>query len=270
MKKIIIIIGLLLLTISSCSTDETDIPTKENSKPLLKTIEVINTTNGSTTVFTYNGYKIIQVTSNLYIGVYKIIYTYTGDYITKEDGYINDQLIVSTEYTYESNKLKTVIYKDTNSGTIFPAMNQNKLVYTYQPDNTVDIGIYSYSLNNWELVAPYPKMKIYFKDGNIVKREKFNTDGMISSTIIYEYDTKPNKYANIIGFDKLFFTGSFTNNFNRHFNIQDLNNVNNIIRNESDTYKYNYNSDGFPIEQINTYFSSPSRSPIGEKKYTYY
>lgn len=69
-----------MLTITSYSTDETDIPIKENSKPLLKTIEVINTTNGSTTAFNYNGYKIIQVvTSNLYIGVYKIIYTYKSN-----------------------------------------------------------------------------------------------------------------------------------------------------------------------------------------------
>jgi hypothetical protein len=264
MNKLIFLIGALLLAVTSCSENKTEAPTKE--KPLLKTIQEINPSNGTTTTFTYEGDKITQASAGLYMGVYKIIYTYTGDLITQEDGYINNVLYVSTEYTYENSKLKTVIYKETNSGTISPAMNLNKLVYTYVSENSVDIDIYTYSNNNWELRTPFSKVKIYFSGGNIIKREQFNANGGVSS-IVYEYDNSLNIYKNIMGFDKLFFTSSFTNTFNRHFNIHDISNTNNIIHTESDHYKYNYNSDGYPVEKHSYYTDT---AYLVEKIYSYY
>ena len=270
MKKITNLFGLiLLLGILSCSKNEITKPL-EIAKPLLKTIEEINPSNGSTVNFTYDGYRIKEASiTSINAGLYKNIYTYTGDLITQEDGYLNEMLLTSTLYTYENNKLKTTIYKETNSGTIIPAYNFNKLVYTYESENIVSVESYTYSKNNWELIQPYYKVKIYFSGGNIIKREYLNSDGLVTHTESYEYDNKNNIYKNILGLDKLFFLDSFSNVMNRHLDIQDVNNANNLTRIHLSGvhYDYNYNSEGYPIEKLNYYYDVKY---IIEKKYTYY
>lgn len=266
MNKLKYLVVALLLVITSCSQNGTSEPIKENKKPLLKSIDEINPSSGLSTTFTYDGFKIKDATTiGINVGQFKIKYTYTDDLITQEDGYINDILFVSNEYTYENNKLKTVIFKNTNSATIFPPINDTKLIYNYISDNLVDIDHYSYSNNNWE--PNHYITKIYLSGDNIIKRENVIPDGTIISTINYEYDNNPNIYKNITGFNKLFFNNSFTNNFNRHFNIQDISNANNVIHYESERYKYNTNLDGYPIEKLLYYSSSQY---LTEKKYTYY
>jgi hypothetical protein len=288
MNKLKTLIGALLI-FTSCSENVTqepiekpidkpiEEPIKENRLLLLKTIEEINPSSGLATTFTYEGFKIKDAsTMRINAGQYKINYTYTGDLITQEDGYANDILYFRTEYTYENNKLKTAIFKSTNSGTIFPPMNDTKLVYDYISENIVDINSYSYSNNNWQQSQFTTKVKIYFSNGNIIKRERINSVGNITATVDYEYDDNPNIYKNITGFDKLFFTNSFTNNFNRHFNIQDISNANNVIFfketingfvAEAERYKYAPNLDGYPNEKHH-YWSS--NQYLIEKKYAYY
>ena len=268
MNKFKYLIGALLLVITSCSENVTLEPIKEIKKPLLKSIDEISPSSGLSTTFTYDGFKIKDATTiGINVGQYKIKYTYTGDLITQEDGYINDILYVSNEYTYENNKLKTVVFKNTNSGTIFPPMNETKLIYNYISENLVDIDSYSYSNNNWTQSQYTPKTKVYLSGDNIIKRENINSDGNIISTANYEYDNNPNIYKNITGFNKLFFKNSFTNNFNRHFNIQDINNTNNVTYYGSERYKYNTNLDGYPNEKLRYWSSSQY---LIEKKYTYY
>jgi hypothetical protein len=268
MNKLKYLIGALLLVIASCSQNGTPDPIKEINKPLLKSIDEVNPSSGLSTTFTYDGFKIKDATTiGINVGQFKINYIYNGDLIAQEDGYINDILYVSNEYIYENNKLKTVIFKNTNSGTIFPPINDTKLIYNYISDNLVDIDHYSYSNNNWEPSQYITKTKIYLSGDNIIKREKLKSDGTIISTLNYEYDNNPNIYKNITGFNKLFFKDSFTNNFNRHFNIQDISNANNVTHYESERYKYNTNVNGYPIEKLLYYSSSQY---LIEKKYTYY
>jgi hypothetical protein len=279
MNKLIPLIGALLLILTSCSnneiTDQTDPPKestdppKENIKLLLKTIQEVTSSPDASTLFSYDGFKITEASANrLYVGIYKIKYTYTGDFITKDEGYLNDELYVSNEYTYEDNKLKTAIFKGSNG--LYAPLNETKLAYNYISENIVDIDIYSYSLalKVWYLSDPFPKVRLYFEDGNIVKREKFTADGEIYSTIIQEYDKNPNIYKNIIGFDKLFFTFSFQNVINRHLDIFDISNANNVIfSSESGRDKYNYNSAGYAIEKLHYY--DQTNTTI-QKQYTFY
>ncbi|MFH6997179.1 hypothetical protein ACHRVZ_04545 [Flavobacterium sp. FlaQc-57] len=290
MNKLTSLIGLLsLLIITSCSeneikesieTIEPKEPIKVNTTPLIQSILEINPSSGSSTTFTYDGFKIKEATTiGINVGVYKISYTYTGDLITQEDGYINNELYVSTAYTYENNKLKTAIFKNTNSGTIFPAMNQTKYIYNYTSENLVEIYIYNYSNNNWVLSDSSRRVKIYFDNGNIIKREKFNSKDIITSTLNYEYDTSPNIYKNITGFDKLYFTDSFENVFNRHFDIKDINNSKNVsffseqinsIFTETKRYSYDLNTDGYPKEKRHHYDNNNVTRYVIEKTYTYY
>lgn len=288
MNKLTAIIGVLLLIFTSCSENETKEPTeepteepakepaKENSKLLIKTIQEISPSSGLSTTFTYDGFKIKEAsTIGINVGQYKITYTYIGDLITQEDGYINDILYVSNEYTYENNKLKTAIFKNTNSGTIFPPMNETKLVYNYLPENIVEINSYTF-INNWQQSQFTPKVKVYFSGDNIIKRENINSDGKVTSVVDYKYDNTPNIYLNIIGFNKLFFKNDFTNNFNRHFFIQGISNANNLIHfkntingivAEAEHYGYNTNLDGYPKEKLSYYDSTRY---LVEKMYTYY
>lgn len=289
MNKLKPLIVLLLLIITSCSESETKEPietidptepVKENTKPLIKSITEINPSSGSVTTFNYNGFKIKEATTiGTNVGLLKITYSYTGDLITQQDGYVEDQLYVSTEYTYENNRLKTAIFKNTNSGTIFPAMNQTKYVYNYVSENLVEIYVYSYSNNDWIPTGSLPQVKIYFNNGNIIKREKFSSKGLLTSTHNYEYDNKPNIYNNIIGFDKLYFTDSFENVFNRHFDIKDINNSNNVtffteqinsIYTETKRYSYDLNTDGYPKEKRHHYDNNNIDRYLIEKTFTYY
>lgn len=289
MNKLKPLIVLLLLIITSCSESETKEPietidptepVKENTKPLIKSITEINPSSGAVTTFNYNGFKIKEATTiGTNVGLLKITYSYTGDLITQQDGYVEDQLYVSTEYTYENNRLKTATFKNTNSGTIFPAMNQTKYVYNYVSENLVEIYVYSYSNNDWIPTGSLPQVKIYFNNGNIIKRQKFSSKGLITSTHNYEYDNKPNIYNNIIGFDKLYFTDSFENVFNRHFDIKDINNSNNVtffteqinsIYTETKRYSYDLNKDGYPKEKRHHYDNNNIDRYLIEKTFTYY
>lgn len=289
MNKFKPLIVLLLLIITSCSENEIQEPVetidpkepvKENTKPLVKSILEINPSSGAVVTFVYNGFKIKETTTiGINVGLLKITYSYTGDLITQQDGYINDQLYVSTEYTYENNRLKTAVFKNTNSGTIFPAMNQTKYVYNYISENLTDIYIYTYSNNDWVLSDSPSRVKIYFENGNIIKREKFNSKGLLTSTLNYEYDTKPSIYKNITGFDKLYFTDSFENVFNRHFDIKDISNSNNVtffteqinsIYTETKRYSYDLNTDGYPKEKRHHYDNNNVTRYLIEKTFTYY
>ncbi len=286
MNKLKPLIVLLLLIITSCSENETketidpNEPVKENTKPLIKSITEINPSSGSVTTFTYNGFKIKEATTiGTNVGLLKITYSYTEDLITQQNGYVEDQLYFSTDYTYENNRLKTAIFKNTNSGTIFPAMNQTKYVYNYVSENLVEIYVYTYSNNDWVPTGSLPQVKIYFDNGNIIKRERFSSKGLITSTLNYEYDDKPNIYKNITGFDKLYFTDSFENVFNRHFDIKDINNSNNVtffteqmnsIYTETKRYSYDLNADGYPKEKRHHYDNNNVDRYLIEKTFTYY
>lgn len=278
MKKLKSLIGAILLVFISCSDNGTQESIQKNKKLLLKSIQEISPSSGLSTIFAYDGFKIKEVTTTgINVGPKKITYTYTGDLITQENEYIGDVLYFSNEYTYENNKLKTAIFKNTNSGSLLNLINETKLVYNYLPENIVEINKYSYSFNNgWEQSQFSPKVKVYFSGDNIIKREIMNSDGEIISILNYEYDNKPNIYKNIIGFNRLFFTNDYTNDFNRFFNIKNISNANNIIKykesingipTESEICEYTINLDGYPDEK-RVYWSNLQY--LVEQKYTYY
>ena len=274
MNKLILLLLSILLLNTSCSENENTTPTSiENSKPLPKTIEEVNTTNGSTTTFTYNDNKLLEIAGGgIYLDwVYKIVYTYTGDLITKEIGYLGNGIVYTTEYTYENDKLKTVLLTYDHS-------TPEKSVYTYESENVVKIETYttSYSIDIWQLAYNVPTVRINFNKGNILFRENLDKDGNVTSAISYEYDKNPNIFTNILGFDKLFFKNSYPNNFYRYFHIENINNVNNVtfykeyygaLAVSSDRVGFNYGTNSFPSEKLEYYNFDMSRV---DQIFTYY
>lgn len=168
--------------------------------------------------------------------------------------------------------------------SIYQEQDHNFLLHSHKPQAPARLAVpsrctYTYFNNDWVLSDSTSKVKIYFDNGNILKREKFNSQGSLTSTYNYEYDTKPSIYKNITGFDKLYFTDSFENVFNRHFDIKDISNSNNItfssekingIFTEANRYSYDLNTDGYPKEKRYHYNRSNEILYLIEKNYTYY
>ena len=106
MKKILALLCVFVLIISSCSGDEeTPIVTPtppENTNILVKKIIRKDENNNIISIsdFSYSGNKLLKITTN---GNYNI-YTYVGNLISKIEKYnSSDELIGSDEYFYNSS-----------------------------------------------------------------------------------------------------------------------------------------------------------------------
>ncbi len=219
MKKISLLLSIFALAIVSCSKDETPAPA-----PVLGVlptrIENISEEDGnSTNYFTYNGNKLVEVSSTRNSVIYKTVYTYNGDLIVKEESFNGSDLKGSDEYIYENNKIKTVLslYNQIDYQTNLPYVEKTKNEYTYNPDGTVLET--RFKLVNGTYVNQNNTNLYSIVGGNLTKRVSNNTytytysngSGTVtntsenSSTHTYEYDNKNSPFKNILGFNKIFF-----------------------------------------------------------------
>jgi hypothetical protein len=252
MKKIILTLASLFL-LNACSKDDssnTETTSTNNAPVLLKKIETKNPNTGTITrgEYTYDGIKIVQSTD----GIYKRVYTYTGNLITKIQVYTSSSTTAfeQTVFTYEGEKLKLVATTGTTFGT--PVNYKQKKEYTYNTDNSIsysDTTTYdSSSFGTMTLTG-----KLYYSNGNLIKREFESgdiTSGLNKSVITFEYDTKINPLKNILGFTNLLID-NFTNTNNilrvKFLSTTTLND--NTVNNPSiyQTYTYTYEKD-YPKE----------------------
>ena len=231
MKKLKLsrLVLLLTLTFLSCSKDGDSTP-DSSSLILPKKINYIENTSrdkiGKDTYFTYKGNKIV---SDLTDGRYKNVYTYTGDFITKVEGFDYAKLTSTEDYTYINGKLTSVTYKETS------ASYSTTTNFIYNSDGTV---LYSSNGNG--------KGKLTFKNGNLIEDASEN-----NGTESYEYDTKNNPFKNILGIAALLYNCKECGPHNAASN--------NYIK-RTDTYSgstsvlstsvITYNLDGYPIADI--------------------
>lgn len=254
MKKLLISIGLVMITLISCSKDNAEIGASINKKPLTRK------TDGTTFTYSYNGNKIIQYTYNDAASLEnKWVYTYTGDLITKEDKYVNNVLGKSYEHTYENNKIATSIVKTYGTQSTF----KSKSVYTYTSDTSVMRENYSYNSNtsNW---IKSSSVRYTIIGGHITKEEILKADGTPNSTTVFEYDNKNNVFKNILGFDKLIYKTDESSDDTKHNTV---NNITKYYRSPSYSelnFTFNYDADDYPISK--TWYSGNS---ISTETYTY-
>lgn len=254
MKKLLLSIGLAMITLISCSKDNIGTDLSINKK-LLLTLKRNNTTY----TYSYNGNKIIQYSYNNAGGFeQKWVYTYTGDLITKEDFYGNGILSISYEHTYENNKIATSIVKNYTTQSIL----KSKSVYTYTSDTSVMRENYYYNSNisNW---TKSPSVKYTIIGGHITKEEILKADGTPNSITVYEYDNKNNVFKNILGFDKLIYKtdvsdgtkNNTVNNITKYYYSPSYGELN---------FTFNYDADDYPISK--TWYNGNS---ISTETYTY-
>ena len=242
MKKLILGLSLVLLSISCNSNDDDDITIEET--PILPT--KITFSNDPSATIKYNGNKISEI--SWVDGKY--VYEYTGSLITKTTDY-NDTGAkeLTTDFTYSNDKLvksvsvegnstKTTTYSYPDANTISFTSTRN---YTFAGNAQVDKDVTTLTLNNGNIVAE----ETDYYHNNLLA-------GKISST--YTYDDKTSVYANILGYDKLLaynYTTVDDNTASKN-NVLVKNQTNTPVTSSVSKYKnvntITYSSAGYPIQ----------------------
>ncbi|MFV8466876.1 hypothetical protein [Flavobacterium sp. LB1P62] len=185
-KKIFCVLSIFLLTLYSCSND-----TDDNIKLLKKVVATSADGTSATTLFTYNGNKIVSID-----GVQKHVdFTYTDDLISKTVTLNKtNQLLETIEYTYVAGEL--IRSKSPNNYIIN---------YIHNSDETVSYEKLAVNSGNQE-VKVYHGI-LYFQNKNFIKDERIIDNTVVGVTssysISFDYDFKHNPLFNVLGYKKL-------------------------------------------------------------------
>jgi len=234
LKKLALVYSVFLLILSSCSKSDTP-PVDQSSIILPK--KMVSTENGNaiTDVLSYVGNKLITKTSD---DGSKMIYTYTGNLITKIEFSNSSNVINETSnYSYSNGRLalETFVY-----GSIVETIN-----YTYNSDGTVSFVKTSLD-STTNITTTFYSGKYTYLKGNLVKKEVATNSGD-SSITIYEYDVKNSFGKNIEGFSLLLgYEETMCVNNCIKFTKNYVGNATPYIQ----TNQYTYNSDNYPISVV--------------------
>lgn len=229
MKKLICLLSISLLLLSSCSEEPGPTSLTADTILLKKTIDT--NTDGSivTTTFTYDGKKVVKITNDAILGT-NLFFTYTGNLITKIEYKLSNGLTEHTEvFQYDAeNKLKTFI-------RLQPLGSYGeKETYTYNSgDGSISVISYTGDLVAQEELSGAGI--IYFQDGEVSRIT--TTDG---TTHNYAYDTKNFTFKNSIGLAKISFVGGEAGGAMHNI-------ISETTSGASDIYDFTYNSHGFPL-----------------------
>jgi hypothetical protein len=199
--------------------------------------------------YIYNGNKMDRIMAN---GQLNTKYYYTGNLITKNEGYIDNQLRWITTYTYENGKLASRLFVDLNPDPDPSITSGLKTIYTYISNDTISYENYSGTATEQDTLISMGEITLL--NGQVVQNE--GPDGITIAT----YDNKNSPFKNVTGFDKL--------NPSNNVVIQGNNNVSTIQypNNQIVTYYYQYNEQGYPIS---SYIIGSSGSSSNTTQYFY-
>lgn len=188
MKKYIF--AVVIIALASCSPSDESSP--QTGRLLTKIVESFDGGETQTTVYHYNGNKLLSaVTAD---DDRKLAYEYSGDLLS-DIHYQNANGVdyAHTEFSYNAGKLSHVTFTNNYSD------NSDYADYSYNDDGTVTVV--SHYWDSFEFEYSVQTSKYFLSDGDIVKIETYFAGG--TQTSVYAYDGKPNPYANVTGFSKL-------------------------------------------------------------------
>lgn len=231
MKKILCLFGVLAMMLASCSSDD-ESSASSDLVLLKKTITTDSDGEKITTIFKYDGNKIVSMTDG---GEFNLYYTYEGDLITKIEFKLpNGTVEQINTYKYTDGKLSTFIRVD-------PLEDWgDKEVYTYNADGTVSAQ--SYSGDSESQTTKGEMNTIKFVNGEVSEI----TSPSSWEEHAYTYDTKNNPLKNVLGLDKIAFVDGEADGINRNI-LTDTS--------EGDLWKnstYTYNENGYPVKDVDT------------------
>lgn len=236
MKKLGLVFFALVLTFTSCTSSGNDDSTLIDTSTVFLKKKILSS-NGTPPVnieveYQYNGNKIDRIvnSSNL------IVYTYTGDLITKVEHFNNNQLTIRTIFTYDSNNRITseIVYN-------MQATYAEKTVYSYATNSLIDYEFYTGDHTNQTTLGKTGKIYLN-SEGEKIKVENF-IQGLYQGKSEFTYGNKCDLFKNVICLDKkasLHSSGTLKN----LANIKEYDANNNLVDDWNDTT--NYGSNGFP------------------------
>lgn len=246
MKKNILILVLLAVLVS-CSSDGDSNATPPNANgSVVKKIIVSSGSSVFTGEYFYVGNKLSMVagtslTQDAPLRHDTTLYTYTGNLITKMEGYRENVLFYTNNIYYDTNgNLSHVI-------GLNPSGNQGyRVTYEHNPDGTIEIRSYSGDLTSQTTETQHKKA--FFENGLLSKTETYEmVSGQIETlTTAYAFDDKHEPRGAILGFDKLtFYDQGAVNTPNNILSI--TYSATNGTQVDVDEIQYTYNSFGFSV-----------------------
>jgi hypothetical protein len=231
MKRILYLVCITFLQLQSCSSESNTDNSSSNEIVLLK--KVTTGTNGSQT-FSYEGDKLVAISTLVNGESTSIKNSYTGGLITKIQAFDkNNQASYYITYNYTNGKLTQT--KDYTSSS--PTSLTVTTDFIYNPDGSVTLNMKGNGIDYTN--------KCYFDNyGNLIKYEE-NIGS--KSTTFFEYDKKNNPFKNVRGFNPFIFGPSgglwsmSTNNVTKNYSTW-----------TGQTYTqfesiYQYNSQDYPM-----------------------
>jgi len=237
--KLLCIVAIVSLTLASCSTDSNS----NQSKLLKRLVEVSNDGSSTESLFTYDGNKIISSNSE----AKTTEFTYANNLITKIVEVDNATLVQNKlDYTYNNNQLVKVV-----SSTNY------EMHFVHNANGTVAYEKTTKDSANNEVMLFHGVL--YFENGNLIKDERTFDDTAVTvkstQKVTYQYDSKSNPLANILGFDKLLdqFAALSANNIAAMYKESTINYLDtDQVISESNVYEsaLKYDSDNYPSEIV--------------------
>jgi len=235
MKRSAFALSLLCLTMVSCTGND-DETSNESGVLLKKTIEVDEDGETLTSLYTYNGNKIVSAD---FEGD-KILFTYAGNNISKMEFLDGEGVVEQIDsFTYDANgRVATFVSIEPNDDY------GRKEVYVYDSDGTVAVTYYGG--DDISQTTLYGTGRVFYGANNEISKIEEYHDGL-TDIHNYTYDSKNSPFKNILGFDKLTFINSEADGALHNLLTENLA-TNNF--NENITYEYTYNSSDYPKTSI--------------------
>ncbi|WP_026704121.1 membrane lipoprotein lipid attachment site-containing protein [Flavobacterium soli] len=247
MKKILFLLSVIALLLSSCSSDDGG-TTNSDFTLVKKAVSVeADGSEGMTFNYSYSGNKIntVQVLNGQ-----QVKYFYTGNLITKVERYETTNGMLEFEVVYQYDENERLIKEESKYFINSSLTTRN---FTYEPDGTVSFLVYSGEIGSITELRSTGK---YFlnEDQEVAKVETTNINTSSTSTANYTYDNQNNVFKNVLGWDKLF---SPTGNYHNVLSTIYLD-ANQVVL-ETSSNQYEYNSAGYPTSVTTTIGSTSAK-----------
>lgn len=248
MKKIILCLGMVAITLTSCSSDSSDpVTLNPSNEVLVKKIVYNEVTNdySETVQFTYNGNKLV---SGVYDDGSVETYTYSGNLITKIEVTDAGEVLYTETFAYDSNDRLTE-YHALEDGFD----DQETFVYNADGTATSTVGTGISALTR----------ALYFQNDELVK-----TVDAGGHTYTYTYDTKNSPFRNVTGFDKIAYVIHGDHEFfGRKQNISEIQDTTDNV--DYMTNSMTYNADNYPTSATSVAVFALDGTYTATMQYTY-
>jgi hypothetical protein len=242
MKKLLYLFCTSLLILTSCSKDDGQNVTADNSV-LVKKATMNDGASTDFLEYSYNGKKLTRIKSSIN-GVAFFDFTYNGDLIIGSKRY-DDNNVLQFEMIYGYDNNQRLVSEKTLSK--FYGFG-GKRIFVYNSDGTIGITEYSGDLINQDIIIGTGKIWLN-GEGETIKVEEYQDNALVSRTE-YTYDDKNNVFKNISGYSKLFLTGEIPKTHNiLTCKRYDSNNA----LTSSSSCKYTYNAANYPVSVITSF-----------------